>query len=81
MPGPMTASSGLFWVPAVAEATVNIEGGSGLELADMNGDSLVDLLWAIFDSGANPKEYFQCIYLNTGCGWGKCRILSSRQHS
>lgn len=72
LPAPLSTSSGNYWVPSVAISAGQVDGGGGLELADMNGDSLVDLLFSIYDEGSRPSEYFQCVYLNTGCGWSKC---------
>ena len=48
-------------------------GGSGLSFIDVNGDSLVDLVWSyeLDVGGSVDDDLWQCVYLNTQCGWGK----------
>jgi hypothetical protein len=44
--------------------------GTGLQLVDLNGDTLVDIFWAYeYDDGSAGPTVVQCIFLNTGCGW------------
>lgn len=69
MPGPMSKATAANWIPAIA--VVNEPSAAGLEFSDVNGDSLVDLVWALYDYLAKPSDYVQCVYLNTGCGWGE----------
>ena len=45
---------------------------NGLRTEDVNGDGLVDLLWAYWNQlppAAGGSFYVQCVYLNTGSGW------------
>ena len=42
----------------------------GVQLVDINGDLLADIVWGYEDqSGAAPHPQWTCIYLNTGCSW------------
>lgn len=41
----------------------------GLNLVDVNGDSLIDVVQGYTYDLTNPGSTFICIYLNTGCGW------------
>ena len=40
----------------------------GVQLADVNGDSLVDVVFGYNDM-ATGSPSFNCIYINTQCGW------------
>ena len=63
-----------FVLPSPFANLREIEGGMyeynyGVQVTDINGDSLPDILWGWedeFDSGGNT---WLCVYLNTQCGW------------
>lgn len=67
-----------FVLPSPLSTLREIEGGMysfdhGVQLTDINGDSLPDLVWGWennFDPPTNPNdETWLCVYLNTQCGW------------
>lgn len=52
------------WAPDGSGGYTNIDGG--IQIIDITGDSLVDLLYGYDDGSASSYE---CIYINTQCGW------------
>ena len=67
-----------FVLPSPLSTLREIEGGMysfdhGVQLTDINGDSLPDLVWGWennFDPPNNPNDViWLCVYLNTQCGW------------
>lgn len=42
----------------------------GLQVTDINGDSLPDMLWGWSNGAGSPTAtLYNCVYLNTGCAW------------
>ena len=41
----------------------------GVQIGDLNGDGLDDLSFAFVDVLDKPGLGWNCVYLNTGCGW------------
>ena len=58
------------YAPALAYKYQVIEGSTGLELTDVNGDALADLVYSYLDAQSGPNHFWQCVYLNNQCGWG-----------
>lgn len=63
-PGPIN-------IPAVSayNSAGGFTGGTGIELIDVNDDSLPDFAWSFWNNLVDGDLYIQCIYLNTGCRW------------
>ena len=79
MPGPVNNQN---TPPASAwkydsQNNLEVVSGTGLSFLDVNGDSLVDLVWAFFDGYPQEQFYVQCVYLNTGCSWVRARMYAS----
>lgn len=60
---------GQYTLPNVFSSYVNppFNVDEGLQLTDINGDGLVDAVWGWSDGFASVT--YQCVYLNTQCGW------------
>jgi hypothetical protein len=49
-----------------------IETDDGIQIIDINGDSLPDIVWGMNFEVPNifpTSGFFNCVYLNTQCGW------------
>ena len=70
-----------FTLPDILSAKDSDEHGNGMvvnhgiEFVDVNGDGLADLVWGYGDTFPSETSSYACIYLNTGCGWGKQPVL------
>jgi hypothetical protein len=59
-----------FQLPSVFSYWIqNVNADVGLQITDINGDSLVDLVYGWEDQSGSPYITHMCIYLNTQCGW------------
>lgn len=41
----------------------------GVQIGDLNGDGLDDMSFAFVDLLDKPGHGWNCVYINTGCGW------------
>jgi hypothetical protein len=72
-----TADTATGWAPVLAfRNTADVDGGgTGLSFVDVNDDQLVDLVWSYEEETASGDNLWQCVYLNTQCGWGKSVLV------
>lgn len=78
LPGATVDLRGVFLLPSFTTVTNDPfgEGPGGMQLGDVNGDGLSDLLISvsfIVNNAGQTAGYLSCVYINTGCGW----IISS----